>query len=118
MTGSTTNGKKRYETPIFYLENYELSQAIAVGCAKSDLLIPLQASAMTCKMAIENDYDGQASAGDYFLFIANLSCHDEDTFNNEKIDLITVEKDGFDDGQDPYLSYCYHIPYGNVLFSS
>lgn len=116
--------KKKYETPIFYLEEFALSQAIATGCGPLNQargVYPTQGDFTNCGILVDNNGDGP-SKQDKFLFLsASEQCDFYITASGDEVSGTPVSNVDLEPGvDDVYDSYCYHNPDGTrlALFAS
>ena len=113
--------KKKYETPIFYFEQFELSQAVALSCDTTDTVTPLQADYTTCGIVIDDNGKKGIDSLDSLLFIDSVvSCK---YYQYSDSDYLFAKNIVYSVDDDQYIvnyeGYCYHVPTNNhTLFGS
>lgn len=112
--------KRKYITPIYYFEEFELSQAVAANCgdSKDPYITSTSGDYTVCGIYIDMDHNGKISAPDTFLFLG------KDTCGLYKVDSSYVPGEFLSEPQSgefiqtQYERYCYHNPEDNKLFGS
>lgn len=117
--------KKSYETPIFYLEEFALNQAIAKSCGDSTnpRIDSTQGDYTSCGIAIDTSGSGSIDVKDTFLFLKSTNLCEiyklyDATGDIQGVIAGTTLTDVLD-ADTSFEEYCYHNPTnGNKLFGS
>lgn len=116
--------KKTYETPVFYLEEFTLNQAIAKNCGDStnDRITATQGDYNVCGIAIDVNNSGAIDAGDQFVFLQSTqTCAVFKIMDGETVTGVILGKavDSISSADEAYEQYCYNNPVNGIkMFNS